>query len=268
MSDNLIVAIIVVGGWIFSLCFHEFGHAITAYIGGDKSVREKGYLTLNPLIYTNFSLSIVLPTIFLLLGGIGLPGAAVLIDTTKLRSRHWRSLVSLAGPLFSLVFTLLLLAAIKLALLADPNQATESVYVAAGAFLAVLEVVVIILNLLPVPGLDGFGIIEPYLATGIKNKLAPLYKYGFWIVFLTLYLVRPLNVMLWGTAYFAIRSAGVSIKLLSDGRTLFREGSMPFAIGCIALAAVFHFIRNRKENGVNDSTVVPDRPTGPTGSMR
>ncbi len=28
--------------WIFSVCLHEFGHAIVAYYGGDTSVREKG----------------------------------------------------------------------------------------------------------------------------------------------------------------------------------------------------------------------------------
>ena len=33
---------IVLIGWIFSLCLHEFGHAIVAYYGGDKTVKDKG----------------------------------------------------------------------------------------------------------------------------------------------------------------------------------------------------------------------------------
>src|SRR5687768_15540217 len=44
---------IVLFGWIFSLCLHEFSHALVAYYGGDYTVREKGYLTFNPLKYTH-----------------------------------------------------------------------------------------------------------------------------------------------------------------------------------------------------------------------
>ncbi len=76
---------IVLIGWIFSLCLHEFSHAIVAYNGGDYTVREKGYLSFNPLKYTHPIFSIVMPIIFLLLGGIGLPGGAVYIETWRIR---------------------------------------------------------------------------------------------------------------------------------------------------------------------------------------
>ena len=68
---------IVLVGWVFSLCLHEFSHALVAYYGGDTTVREKGYLTFNPLKYTHPVYSIVLPLLFLVMGGIGLPGGAV-----------------------------------------------------------------------------------------------------------------------------------------------------------------------------------------------
>lgn len=77
------VAIFVCLGWIISVCLHEFGHAIVAYWGGDTSVKDKGYLTLNPLKYTDINLSLTLPLIFLLMGGIPLPGAAVYINEEK-----------------------------------------------------------------------------------------------------------------------------------------------------------------------------------------
>jgi Zn-dependent protease len=44
---------IVTALWVFSVCLHEFGHAYVAYRGGDYTVRDKGYLTLNPLHYTH-----------------------------------------------------------------------------------------------------------------------------------------------------------------------------------------------------------------------
>ncbi|MGH3655515.1 MAG: site-2 protease family protein, partial [Micromonosporaceae bacterium] len=89
----------VLGGWLVSLCLHEYAHAATAYHSGDHSVVEKGYLTLNPLKYSHVLLSIVLPLVFVLLGGIGLPGGAVYINPHALRNRVRESLVSAAGPL-------------------------------------------------------------------------------------------------------------------------------------------------------------------------
>ena len=80
--------IIVLVGWVFSLCLHEFSHALVAYYGGDTTVREKGYLTFNPLKYTHPVYSLLLPLLFLVLGGIGLPGGAVYIETWRLRSRQ------------------------------------------------------------------------------------------------------------------------------------------------------------------------------------
>jgi Zn-dependent protease len=87
--EKALTFIVVIVGWIFSLCLHEFSHAVVAYYGGDTSVKDKGYLTFNPLKYTHPVYSIVLPVIFLLLGGIGLPGGAVYIETWRLRSKRW-----------------------------------------------------------------------------------------------------------------------------------------------------------------------------------
>ena len=63
-----------------SLCLHEYAHALVAYRAGDRGVADRGYLTLNPLKYTHPLLSIVLPVVVVMLGGIGLPGGAVWVD--------------------------------------------------------------------------------------------------------------------------------------------------------------------------------------------
>ena len=96
---NLLTFFVVLGGWVFSLCLHEFSHALVAYWGGDWTVREKGYLTFNPLKYTHPVFSLLLPLLFLVSGGIGLPGGAVYIETWRLRNGYWRSAMSLAGPM-------------------------------------------------------------------------------------------------------------------------------------------------------------------------
>src|SRR5438045_7899108 len=116
------VFIIVTVLWIFSVCIHEFGHAWVAYKGGDYTVRDKGYLTLNPLHYTHPIYSLLMPVIFMIMGGIGLPGGAVYIERHLLRSRTWDTWVSLAGPAMNVVLILLLSLLFKLGIVsAAPN---------------------------------------------------------------------------------------------------------------------------------------------------
>src|SRR5688572_27827497 len=96
------VFFIVIVGWVFSVCLHEYGHAVTAFRGGDYSVKEKGYLTFNPFKYAHPVYSLLMPVVFVMLGGIGLPGGAVYINRALLRSKLWETGVSLAGPAMNL----------------------------------------------------------------------------------------------------------------------------------------------------------------------
>jgi Zn-dependent protease len=156
------IVLLVLGGWAVSLCLHEFAHALVAYRSGDTAVRGRGYLTLDIRRYTNVGLTFVLPVLFLLLGGIPLPGGAVWINHGAIRSRAARSLVSFAGPAVNLVFGL----ALTLLVAVVPMP----VGLAAGlSCLALIEVLAFVLNILPVPGLDGFGVLEPYLSDGARR---------------------------------------------------------------------------------------------------
>jgi Zn-dependent protease len=152
------VFVIVLAGWAVSLCLHEYGHAITAYRGGDTSVALKGYLTLDVRRYTDPGLSLVLPLIILLIGGLPLPGGAVWINQWALRSRGWRTAVSLAGPAANLVVGVVLIITVAL------FPALPAPVGAGLSALALFQVVAFVLNMLPVPGLDGWGAIEPYLS--------------------------------------------------------------------------------------------------------
>ena len=173
------VVVFVLAGWAVSLCLHEFGHAFVAYRGGDLSVRDKGYLTLDIRRYTDVGLSFVLPVVFLLLGGIPLPGGAVWINHGAIRSRGTRSLVSLAGPGANLLIGAVLTAAVALV----PMPVGLAVALSCLAFIQVLAFV---LNILPVPGLDGFGALEPYLSDPTRAMAARVRPWAPIVLFLVL----------------------------------------------------------------------------------
>lgn len=159
------VVILVLGGWAVSLCLHEFGHAYVAFKGGDYSVRAKGYLNLDIRRYTDPVFSIVMPILLLLIGGIPLPGGAVWINHHALRNKRVESWVSLAGPLSNLFLGVVLALSVSVFFGAPtPNFfASPDPLPAALSYLALLQIFAFVLNILPVPGLDGWGAIEPWL---------------------------------------------------------------------------------------------------------
>jgi Zn-dependent protease len=239
IDQNTIVSAIVVVGWIFSLCFHEYGHGLAAYLGGDKSIKEKGYLSFNPFVYTNVGLSIVLPAVVVLLGGIGLPGAAVMVNSANLRGRIWESIVSFAGPLFSFIFT----AALILFIRSAPPIPAE--WLAGASYLAVLEIVVLIFNLLPVPGLDGFGIFEPFLPQSLQARLRNFQRYGILLLMAILWTVPWANSLLWDSAFAIAFSLGLDPNLVMLGLSGFRKGATPLSIAVILIVIAVHFIRQK-----------------------
>ncbi|MGI8308225.1 site-2 protease family protein [Saccharopolyspora sp. ASAGF58] len=211
------VVLIVLGGWATSLCLHEFGHAIIAFRGGDWSVRAKGYLTLDPRRYTDPVLSIVLPLLFVALGGIPLPGGAVWINHHALRSRRTESMVSLAGPLTNLVLGLL----ISIAVAVVPTMPTA---LSAGlSYLAFLQVIAFVLNILPIPGLDGYGAIEPWLSGPARRFGEKARPWAPLVLFLLLIGVPFVGRAFFGLAYFVFGLAGGDALQAFLGQGIFRS---------------------------------------------
>jgi Zn-dependent protease len=207
---------IVIIGWIFSLCLHEFSHALVAYWGGDTTVREKGYLTFNPLRYTHPVYSLLLPMVFLLLGGIGLPGGAVYIERWRLRSKQWVSAVSLAGPLSNLVLAILL--GIILSLI---PIGFDGIWPGL-AFLALLQVTAVILNLIPLPPFDGYGVIEPFLSTNLRMQMDRTRGYLMFFVFFLLWFVPVINDGFWYLIFSLSDVIGVPLDLALFGWSQFQ----------------------------------------------
>jgi len=203
--------IIIFFGWIFSLCLHEFSHALVAYHGGDYTVREKGYLTFNPLKYTHPFLSFILPLLILLMGGIGLPGGAVYIETWRIRNRYWLSGMSLAGPAANGVFAVFL--AILLRVLPD---STSNLWPGIS-FLIVLQIWAILFNLIPLPGLDGYGVIGPFLSPPIQMQMERMRAYAIWILIIALWYIPFVGSFFWGIVFIISSLLGIDFNLAMQG---------------------------------------------------
>ena len=212
----VVTIIFVTTGWIISLCIHEFGHALFAYLGGDRSVKASGYLTLNPLRYANVLMSVIFPVVFLLLGGIALPGGAVYIDHSAIRSRSWDSLVSLAGPAGNALCALLI--AIPFLWTGRIVTSTNFDFFAALAFLGFMEVIAVLLNLLPVPGLDGFGILRPWLPFSIQVLSVRYSQIAIIGVFIVLWNVAAARDALYMTAIQVTSRLGIDYILIIAGQ--------------------------------------------------
>ena len=215
------VFVFVIAGWLVSLCLHEFGHASTAWHFGDRDAEVRGYLTLDPRRYSHPALSLLLPMVFIALGGIGLPGAAVYLRTWFMTPTR-RTLVSLAGPAANVVLAVLLLTLTRLFF--DPRH---WVLWAGVAFLGFLQIMAVILNLLPIPGLDGYDALEPHLSPETQRAVAPAKQYAVFIL-LFLFLAPAVGQWLYSLAAWFFEFSGVPVLLASAGNSLTRFWSQWF----------------------------------------
>lgn len=207
----------VVAGWVVSLCIHEFGHAFVAYLGGDRAVAASGYLTLNPLRYTNVVLSIVVPVFFLLIGGIALPGGAVYINHSALRGRRWSSAVSLAGPAGTFACWLVVAGFFTFAVPRNAINADNIQFFAALAVLGFFLTFALVLNLLPVPGLDGFGVIRPWLSRELQYSLMRYGTLAILGVYVVLWFVAPVRDAFFQLIFQITAVGGIPLQLLYVG---------------------------------------------------
>jgi len=218
-QERFLVFPLVLIGFLIALCLHEFGHAIVAYRCGDTTVREKGYLTLDPLRYTDVVYSILFPLLIMAIGGIGLPGAAVYINHHLLRRRLDSALVSAGGPLATAVVLAVLM--LVLNYVVSPTGPQRILY-AALAFLALLEVTTLVFNLIPCPGLDGWGIIEPFLPESARQAGRRFGALGPMILIVALFFVPAVNGMFWDAVYSICAAVGLNTRMASIGFQLFQ----------------------------------------------
>ena len=156
MGTDVIFIIVVI---IFSVIIHEVMHGVAADSLGDPTARYAGRLTLNPIPHLDLFGSIILPIIFALTPGSFLFGWAKPVPYNPynlFRAPRWgEMIVAAAGPASNLA--LALLGGLLVRLQIFPDIAGVLMYI------VVINISLTVLNLIPVPPLDGSKILSSIL---------------------------------------------------------------------------------------------------------
>jgi len=205
--DNLVVDILAL---IFSVVFHEVAHGWMALRHGDETALRLGRLTLNPLPHIDLVGSIIVPLMLSFTNSIMFGWAKpVPVDMRRLRD-PWNDQpkVAAAGPaanlLLALICAVLLGLVIGLAALTHSTAQVLSTRPTPLKFLVslfqtgiMINVVLAMFNLIPVPPLDGSWILSRFLPRDLHLRYEGLRRFGFVLVigFLVLMRYTPLGTV-------------------------------------------------------------------------
>ena len=176
---------------IFSLTVHEAAHAWSANRLGDPTARLLGRVSLNPAVHVDLIGTIVFPLIALMTN-LPVIGWAKPVPVNSSQLRNWRRdfmMIAAAGPVSNLLLALVA----SLALRAIPGSAAimpgEDTLSVAGPLIAVLQSAVLInvllavFNLIPVPPLDGGNVLAGLLSGPAARAYARIRPYGFMLLY-------------------------------------------------------------------------------------
>lgn len=172
---------------LVSLAAHELAHAASATVLGDPTPRAEGRVTLNPIAHLDvFGTLMLVLTYFVSQGGFFFGWAKpVHIDPRYLaRRRGSEAIVAVSGPATNFLLAVVCGALVKVLL-------PVSVFAAEAFYLAfMLNVVLAVLNILPVPPLDGWRVVTGLLPQGARSltdRIAPYETYVFILFFVVLW---------------------------------------------------------------------------------
>lgn len=179
---NILGVVVVLCVIVFSMMLHELAHGGVAYLLGDETAKEDGRLTLNPLKHLDPFMSVILPLISYLLGGVVFGGAKpVPVNPHRLKGREWgMAAVAIAGPLTNFVLAFVSFLILELT---SVNAGSGLVYT------ILIEMVFVnlgfgVFNLIPIPPLDGSRVLYVLMPDGVREFMDKMEKFGIYIIYI------------------------------------------------------------------------------------
>lgn len=207
MNNNMLITILLIPGILAGITFHEYAHALMADRLGDKTPRFQGRLTLNPIAHID-----PIGFISLLVFKFGW-AKPVQTNPSAYRNYYKDDLkVSIAGPVANLIvaFISAVILAIfsKFTMMISNSVLAEIIYNI--LFLSLLiNCNLFVLNLLPLPGLDGFHILRDLFPRVFYNIADQVYRYQF--IIMIIFIMSPLADILIGVPARFIRNIIIRI---------------------------------------------------------
>jgi Zn-dependent protease len=198
------MAIVVFVIIIVSMVLHELAHGVVAYLLGDDTAKSEGRLSLNPLKHLDPVMSVIVPFLLYISGGVVFGGAKpVPINTRNLKGGAWgMALVGIAGPATNFILSLLgFLIGIWTGNLVAENGV---VYLANGVVSQIFaEVVMVnlgfmIFNLIPIPPLDGSRVLYAIMPDGVRDFMERIEPIGIVIVMILVMVGATSGIMAGG----------------------------------------------------------------------
>lgn len=172
-SQNLADLPYIIISIVIGFTIHEFAHAFVAYKFGDPTAQKQGRLTLNPIVHID-----LIGAIFILIAGFGWAKPVPVNRHYFKRPKLAGVLVSLAGPFSNLI--LAFLGFIIIAILIKFNVPVGSNFDLYPFFqiFIYMNLLLFAFNLIPLPPLDGYRIIEDLVSSRVRAKMSKYEVYG------------------------------------------------------------------------------------------
>jgi Zn-dependent protease len=197
-NERIQLAAIQFVPFMIAVVFHEYAHGLVANLWGDKTAKDAGRLTLNPVPHIDPIGTLVFPLINMLSGMNILFGWARPVPIDPRRFRKYRPAlfwVSLAGPGMNFLLACLSAAAFCALQLWVPRDFYLFEPLTGMTYVGItLNYALGIFNLIPLPPLDGSKIIESFLSFNATRKFEQLARYSF-VILLALLFTGALNVL-------------------------------------------------------------------------
>lgn len=199
MNQELLLKLLIfLPSLLLAVSFHEAAHAWSADRLGDSTARLEGRVTLNPLRHIDLVQSVLVPILLILTLGFAFGSAKpVPVVTSNLNNpRRDSALVSAAGPASNLL--LAFGAAVMMRFLVALPEAGE--FFTKPLFhlcngLVLINVILAVFNMIPIPPLDGSGVVAAFLPEDWADRYLAIGQFGFLILILLIF--DPLQIGFW-----------------------------------------------------------------------
>jgi Zn-dependent protease len=188
---------------IYSVIIHEVSHGLMADSLGDPTAKNLGRLTLNPIKHLDMFGSVLLPLLLFIARAPFILGYAkpVPYNPNNLSDKKYGpAKVALAGPLSNIILALIFGFSLRLM----PDIFTSSLIPELFSFIILLNLVLAIFNLFPIPPLDGHWLLMTFIPARLNSLKVFLYRYSLPLLFVFIIFIFPLIFPLVSLLYWFI----------------------------------------------------------------